>query len=312
MIEVLSEDEWIEIIVGSKSDSLMLRPDFLNSIASAFNCDVKYFMCINKGAPIVGSSVFVRGGKIIVPSYYMYTGLWMAESEQSLLYRECLALLIDYLKRCYSSIDYRLSPELKDVRPFIWKGFTAKLRYTYLRNLKTTIYRANVRSRIKKAESNAIKLEVSNDFENIWRQQEKEMKGFGMPNKLREANYKMFKGWFNSGYITAIVAKKEDIIIGSALLLINSFKGVGYNMLISSNKGYYNTGVHSALYDKIFKYYQERNLFQCDLVGANIKSIAEFKYNFEPDLAPYYELSYHQESEFLTRFKSMVKNMVRH
>jgi len=307
MLKELTREEWIAITVGTDAYSIFIDPAFLEPVAAVFTNKLKYYIKFLKDVPVLGVACFTKGNKIIVPTHFIYSGIWWDIDSNTIKFRNTLIDLIAELKGKYRSIEFRLPPEITDIRPFQWEGFSHKANFTYTRKTSDLNFEYNIRSRVKKSIAKGIVPSLSDSFKNVWHHQSYDLKRFHFSDRLLQKLGHLFESWLGSGFMYIYEADCEVDIVGSSCVLYDKKKSRAYNLLISSANSNYHTGVHAALYNYIFKHLQSEGIKEFDLYGADLRGVADFKSSFDAQLNVHYTVGYNRNLAFINNIKQKVR-----
>ena len=142
----LDKTKWDLLLDQSEQNNIFNKTFFLDSILDNYEL---YF--IYKGEEIVGGFSIILDSnkkKIVSNDYIVHSGIFFLPQRKSnrasyLIEKYNITnSFVSFLTSNYKSIDLTLSPNIDDMRPFIWynynsgKKFTINLRYTTFINLK--------------------------------------------------------------------------------------------------------------------------------------------------------------------------------
>lgn len=278
-------------LIKEKTDDLMFNSDYLEALAESFNFKIKYFILNEQEKNLLASAVFIKGKNIVIADNYTYQPLWIESALSERKKNDSLIQFINFLKKNFRKIDFRLNPDLFDIRSFKWEGFNIETRYTYLRKKDTPINKT-IRARflrIKEELPNVIvgeptisDIQVNIDFLKILKF-----------SKAKIAAYKTFLvKWNNLGYLKAFSVNSDDKIECSFLVLIDKKAKRAYTLMINKanrNREY----IHALIYKSIIEWLDENGFEDVDFCGANMKGISKFKSFFNPQLRIYFIVRYH-------------------
>ena len=86
--------------------------------------------------------------------------------------------------KTYDHINLVNSPEIFDIRPFLWNGWTSAVRYLYYIDLDDQIeanLSKNVRGNIQRAQKNDISIGIENDIDTYYSLLKKTYEKQGLP-----------------------------------------------------------------------------------------------------------------------------------
>ncbi len=207
-----------------------------------------------------------------------------AEAEQ---HRVC-ELLIEYIEQNYDHVFAVHPPAITDMRPFIWRGWDTRLRYTYqmdLSDLDALFERVERRTRtvIRKAEKLGYALEQTDDVA-LFRKLYETLYPDGRPPVAATVAERFVAAVLAAGLGRAYTIASPAGEIASIVVFVDG-PDTSYAWAAGADPALNNTGATSALY---WQYFTATKKKRFDFVGANIPAIAFFKRGFGGDLVPYY------------------------
>jgi hypothetical protein len=208
------------------------------------------------------------------------------------------------------SIFIATSPELTDVRPFLWSGYEAVPRFSYIGDIRDkdlTWDRFN-----KSTRRNILKAETSGAFIEEGGEREYDLVIDWMAERYREQNmaFDLSKGYLKELYerfhptnLRVFLCNWDGEHVGGQVVLTYKNKYLFWlgGMRLKKEEIYPNF----FLFWKLIEWGRERGLEYFDLLGANTSSISKFKSQFGFDLKVYFWL---QKSNLRHRLAS---NMVK-
>ena len=175
---VAADAAWDALVHKSIGGTPFATSVWLHCAAQATPGEIHRLGCYRNDRLIAGLSGLARKRsglyRLETPELTPHTGLLLspvqgkgpakAEAEQ---HRVC-ELLIDHLEKNYDHVFAVHTPAIHDMRPFTWRGWDARLRYTYqmdLTDLDALFERVERRTRtvIRKAEKQGFQLQPTDD-----------------------------------------------------------------------------------------------------------------------------------------------------
>ncbi len=197
----------------------------------------------------------------------------------------------NYLNKRYNFIALQLDPSIKDIRPFLWKGWKPVVNYTYEIDISDTILLwekidKDAKYEINKAKKNNVKIIEGDNIEKFLNLYEKTFLKQGLRTPLNKDFIKeMFEILSKDNKARLYYAKtSEGHIISGSIVVWDSKRA--YYLLSASEPGE-NIGANYFLLWHIITD-MSKLLDKIDLVGANIPSVARFKRKIATRLVPYY------------------------
>ncbi len=300
-IHLVNDDVlWDALVQQALGGTIFSTSAWLNCAARATGGEAHRIGCFRNGNLIAGLSGLARKrsglNRLETPELTPHTGVLLApvkskgptkaEAEQ---HRAC-GLLIDYLEKKYDHVFLVHTPTITDMRPFTWRNWDARLRYTYQIDpsdneaLWDKVER-RTRTVIRKAQKLSYALYSTNDtalfrrlYETLYAQQD------GGPPIAGAIAERFVASVLEANLGQAYKIEDPEGHIASVVVFVNSFDTT-YAWAAGADPALNNTGATSLLY---WQYLCKTEYKRFDFVGANIPAVAFFKRGFGGDLAPYY------------------------
>ena len=307
-LKKIEEAEW-QAAFKNQYHSIFFDPDYLNLVKSAFNYNLHYYVCRKADNLQFAAALFSHKGKIVVPYAFTYNSIYFDKSIGDIIYVQIIEDFIKLLKYQFNNFFLRLPPSFTDLRPFIWAEFQISNRYTYYRESSKQLTNKLLKG-IKKVENhltfkvnNANQEDISLNLDICFR--------YGLPKKLY-ANYKyLFDELSEKGYLKSFCVYYQNELVCTQIAIIDiksrSLSTISINDL--NNRMYV-----SYLNYEIYKWCDQNGIDYIDMVGANEKGIANFKYSFNANLVPYFLVSYNRNTyfkHFAKKVKKVIKRLIR-
>nr|WP_162143062.1 hypothetical protein [Pedobacter glucosidilyticus] len=275
--------------------------------------DAVYFVFFRNDLPQVAFALFEKNNKIILPNFYpLYSGIWLNGSLEKLSLRDDFIKSISELKKIYKCIKISVPPDIQDLRAFIWNGFDVELRYTYLKNISAENYKRNVLKNYRKA-NNEYDFEFikSGLNDELWEGHVKQLSSIGFKN----SNLISLRRWLIELEMVNLITTfrigiKSKGYQGSGIVLLDKrWKNAGF-LLSHVPKTEYVSLTNAFLHVQINNWLSDNKFESIDYLGANTKSIADFKSRFNPQLKSYFivTISISRAKKILLWFKNISKN----
>lgn len=289
-IKSLSLENWCKISKENDYYSPTFHPKFIEIVKTSYKVKSLHYVIYHKEKPVLGTVIYLKNNNVIHPSQYFYTAIWENSNSKLIIQKACI-VLIDYVISKFKNICFRFSPEITDIRPFVLKGFSPTVNYTYYKNLSEINLNPKLLSRDRKALKMGIKFNW--DFNiNIIEQNIQGLKDLGYKADFIRPLKKMMMFLYENNFLIGVSAEIDGNMLGSALIMVDEENKIAMNLFITSERQNYDTGLHSALYINIFNRLKESGIIINDLYGANVLGIGNFKSNFDGELKPHYSLDY--------------------
>jgi len=310
----IDKKKWDLLLDQSEQYNIFNKTFFLDSILDKYEL---YF--IYKGKEIVGGfSVILdfEKKKIISNDYIVHTGIFFLPQRKSnkasyLIEKYNITnSYVKFLTENYSSIDLTLSPNIEDMRPFLWHNylsgnkFTINLRYTTYLNLENfdierpfsknnTKNLNTLRNRnLKEAQKKDISFNFSNGFDKLischidnlldqgkkLEDEQKDRKEIGnIIKNLKKQDKLLLQETYENNKLKYIICFGLD----------NSTSFFLFGAPSDKNTGNY---IGTASLWNLFKICKKKNIKRCDLEGINSPQRGWFKLSFGGEIINYYNV----------------------
>ena len=183
-------------------------------------------------------------------------------------------------------------PEMMDLRPFTWNGWSSKVNYTYQLNLSSENWQfsKDIRRNCTKAKKDGISINVEYLPDEYWELNVDtyQKQGLEVPFSKRYLKSLMDVA-INNNMGEMWVAKSPDGEIAAVDFILWDHKLVN-RWSSASNSKYKKTGATSLLLCTIFTEMYSRGYDTMNLMAANTPHLAKFVSGFSPSLVPYYSV----------------------
>jgi hypothetical protein len=189
--------------------------------------------------------------------------------------------------------DLMLVPSITDVRPWLWSGWTARPRYTYVLDLSRPLPVSHaVRKHLRKCQDAGMKLDGEWNLDALCAvfDATQERKGFGL--RLTADRFRRFAGELHeAGLASMQVAHAADgePAAGHVLLAVPGTDAC-FHWVVGTHSRYLTSGVSAWLMVETAAEMARRGFRSWDLCGADFPSIARFKSNLGGTLVPYFQV----------------------
>ncbi len=207
---------------------------------------------------------------------------------------EATQALADGIGRRVLNLNHLLHPSIDDVRPWVWKGWSATPRYTYLLDLTGGLpVTDSVRRHVRKCQESEMHVVWDWDLDRFWSvfSETKDRQGFGLRmdqqhfSRLADALHEAGIAWM----ATALTARGEPAA-GQIMLSIPETPAV-FMWTAGARSAYLSTGVSAWLMLEIAaEAHRSRGHVTWDLCGADLPGVARFKSELGGALCPYFEI----------------------
>lgn len=201
--------------------------------------------------------------------------------------------LIDGTRGRLRNWNLMLVPSIKDVRPWLWSGWTARPRYTYLLDLTRPLpVSHSVRKHLRKGQDAGFRLDTEWNLDDLCSvfSATQERKGFAVrldPERFRRLSEGLFRGGLASMKIAR--TPEGDPIAGHVLLSLPGAADT-FHWVVGTHSQYLTSGVSPWLMVETASEMARRGYRSWDLCGADFPSIARFKSNLGGTLVSYFQV----------------------
>lgn len=259
------------------------------------NVEVIKFQVPNSGA--FGESLFFtkRYGEFYLPPHNPYHPTSFHPTPTNKPYRsnkqwhEVANLIIDRLLKIRGQVIYHLPPEITDIRPFLWRGFKAEIKYTYYANIPYSIDLASkaIRNKIRKATNAGYYCEMTDNMEHALQcliETEQRQK---FSHQLTVQDLELAKRLMGKDLRCYICYSKDGEPVSVNLsILFDPTRATGW--IAGTKTSHLSNGVVQLLQSFEFEDLASIGVTNFDFTGANLPSVSESKADWGGDLMPYY------------------------
>jgi lipid II:glycine glycyltransferase (peptidoglycan interpeptide bridge formation enzyme) len=209
--------------------------------------------------------------------------------------KKIAALVAEYIKKEFRTIYVRFSPEVTDMQPFIWAGYSVGVRYTYIVDIsdldKTWIeLEATRRTNIRKAERAGLRVRQDlelNELLDVIGATLQRQDTSDYPSMIRR--YDDYLGRFGKRKIFGICNTEGELVAGIYVAWDNKRS---YYLSGGYRDGSYRGAPAMALWEAMKFTRNELGLQQFDLAGSMVPGIEKFFRFFGGELVPTYTASW--------------------
>lgn len=290
-IQKMGHEKWVQAYSGMKT-TLFSQAHFIQTLAHTYDKHIQWYVAIDKDSILFSIPILHKKRNASLVTHFFYQAIVLHQDFQEIKLISAWTALIDELKADFDTIEFKFSPEVIDIRSFIWAGFEHNTRYTSVLDLNNfPNYSENVNRSLKKALKFNLTVITTEYDESIITSQVRDMKRYG----LGEKHAKRFQTWFKAlseSKHTQVFQLKDSLgdIIGSSLFLYDDKQAY----LIGTMGGKEESGGQAYLYDQAFRHFKELGINRVDLLGANIPSVALYKSKLGGEVEPYFMVTYHK------------------
>jgi hypothetical protein len=314
---------WDDLVERSPQGTIFHTSSWLILISKYFNNQFKIVGCFHGKDLIGGCSLFFYSlfmGRLTYVSstcdFTQYGGFVISEKSYKIRENEkyhffIIQKICDYIhekKFDRNYIEITNSPGLKDIRPFIWGGWTSEVLYTYYINLQKnpeqTISK-DIRKKINYCNEHSITVKKSSNADVHYNLLSKvfQRQHYELPPRdfFRDAMELLERE--NRGEMWIAESPSGDII-ASRIVLWDTKRAYAWSA--ASDPDFEKREGNAFLLFNIIQKFKERGFKEIDVMQANMPRLKFFITGFNPDLSPNYKI-YKKNGVFFTVFKKLMK-----
>ncbi len=308
---------WNTALNESTQTCVFLRPEWSVALADAFGRRSELLACV-RGGKIVGGLVgalAANGTALDRVLLSAYSGVWVRQSgtarphRSSRQRRAVLGALAENVGRRFTRAEIDCHPDTDDVRPFVWAGWQAAVRYTCISSLSGAWQAScdpDVRRRVARAEAAGVRFESDVPVEAFDRLWSKTHARQGLRRPLSsEALIALVRRLLLDFDIRIHGARLADGTLAAANVVIYDGSAARY-WLAAFDPLHASTGANQFCLMQTLQAAAGR-IKTFDWIGANTKGVAEFKESFGPRLVPSYRLTWSRPDIELANARSAMR-----
>lgn len=301
---------WNEFVEESPQGTIFHTTDWL----SASKRDFDVFRCFKGQEPVGGVPVAyskMAGMKVIHnPPLTPYGGPVFRKSDSKYVSKvsnrkRISKCLIEKLKENFNLvINWTLGPGVVDLQPFLWEGFSPKVKYTYLLSLEDLddVWNSMDSSRrrdIRRAEKDGVTVERSDNFEEMFDLVEKTFDRQEEDVEFRRHALAYNEGLEESNRCKSFIAKNSEGESIASVYLVWDQDRAYYLMGGYDPKRGHHGGTAMTMWRAIEFTKKELGKEKFDFEGSMIPEIERFFRKFGGKLTPCYTLKWSKSSILL-------------
>ena len=187
---------------------------------------------------------------------------------------------------------FRTSPRYRDPRPFVWDGFDADSRFTYVVDLTAGEeelfgrFSSDARSNVRDCEDAGCEIAVGDAesvrkiLEQVRTRHEEQGLSYPIDASFIESLYDRLP----AGAVRPYVCRLDGEFVGGNVVLADDDAAYAW---VGAATPDVDLSVNDAIHWRAMRDGIERDATRYDLLGANKKSLSEYKAKFAPSLEPY-------------------------
>ncbi len=299
---------WDELVETSSCGTVFHTSDWLTLCRDTFSKDLKIYGCFQEDALVGGFPLFIRKmnrifkvasstcemtpyGGIVIKDFPGVSVRKQVQDSHEILNH--LRVFLSNMK--LDSIEMKLSPDFKDIRPFTWNGWESGVFYAYYLNLERDIdagLSKDLKKNINKSAKEGLvvkKLKDSNVYYNL----------FSMVYTRQNLTSPVQKIFFDrvidllerKGIGEMWVAETPSAEYVAAQIRVWDKQRV-YAWTASSDPSYRKSGANSLIYYNVISDLKAEGHKEINMLAANHSQFTDFITGFNPELVPHYLINY--------------------
>ncbi|MEW6750298.1 MAG: GNAT family N-acetyltransferase [Candidatus Latescibacterota bacterium] len=298
--EVTDAAAWDAFVGQATGGTVFSTSAWLACAQEAMLGRARFFACLRNGHLTAGISGVERRRtgltRLVTPELTPHGGALLAPvpakgpAKVEAEWHHAASLLAGELTLRYGYVQLAHAPAALDMRPFAWRGWSVRVRYTYrirTGDLEATWERLERRTRtvIRKAEKAGFRVAPTEDLEAFGRLYDLVYARQGGPPPVPAAVVQRFAAAvLRSGLGRALAVTSPEGRTAAVVVFVDG-GDTTYAWTAGADPDLADTGATSLLY---WEYLRQAGGREFDFVGANIPGVAFFKRGFGGDLVPYY------------------------
>jgi hypothetical protein len=309
-VQVLAEaeyDAWRSLVAESPDGSIYSTPEYLDALCSAAGGTFRV-LALQQGTELVGGvAVYERAtrfGSYVSPRLLLYyngpvlrrydTRYPSQETARHL--KACTALEAAISGAGYGSVKLKLRSTLRDARPFLASGWSARVGYTYvvdLTDLEAAWSRIeqNLRRLVERCGREGISFGDDDDFDSFYRLHAGTMERADAPTYLdRDAFRAFFERLRGQGLCRLFHARLPDGRVAASQLVLLGPHPVTHTVTAGGDPELMKTGATAFLRWRTFEALAGMGYAANDLTDASLNPVTHFKSQLGGELQSWLEL----------------------
>lgn len=289
---------WDGLAAGSIGATPFASSTYLRCMAELLGREVKAFVVERGNDVLAGIAVIARcrlGSRAVVwvPAT-PYSALFYSRSafaspnpgKHTSEHISLSQLIIGSLRERFPSIFLETHPDIDDVRPWLWDGWSASPSFTYVLNLSGELLLGyNAKSKARKFERSGGMLLSEWAPEECWKVLEMTLQRQSVSLGLkREQFLKLSSAMHERGQAWMIRAVDRGRTISARIQLCIQGSATAYDWVAGSSPEGLALGANIANVLRVIDECRERNYSLWNMCGANFETVAKFKSQFGGDL----------------------------
>lgn len=263
-----------------------------------WRCGVEHVKLQSLHSEATGECLFFfnERGKFVLPPQNPYHPSLFRSTVSHKPYRtnkqwhEIANLLMDRLLQIRGSMILHLPPDITDIRPFLWRGFKAEVKYTYCVQLPYSLDLASksIRNKIRKATAGGYRTFRSDNMEHAYQCLRETEKRQGFSHRLTVQDLELARDLMGEDTFRCYIcySKEGEPVSANLSLLLSPKRAIGW--IAGTKSAHLTNGVAQQVQSFEFEDLAALGVREFDFTGANLASVSESKADWGGELLPYY------------------------
>lgn len=199
------------------------------------------------------------------------------------------AMILEMLK-AQRITSFVFPPDITDVRPFVWSGYIAEVKYTFIVKLPYSLDQASteIRAKIKKATAAGYRSALTQDMGEVYQCLEGTETRQGFSHHLTRQDLELAQSLLGDQAFRAYVCYAPDGEPVSTSVIVSLYGRRAFGWIAASKTEHLNYGVVQQSQSLALQDLSNLGFAEFDFAGANIPTIAYSKTNWGGQVTPYY------------------------
>ncbi|MCH1640238.1 GNAT family N-acetyltransferase [Paenibacillus timonensis] len=205
-------------------------------------------------------------------------------------WHEAAKAMIPDLLKTQRSASFVFPPDIADIRPFLWSGFKAEVKYTYVVELPYALEQASteIRAKIKKAAAAGYRTALSRNMAEVHQCLQGTESRQGFSHRLTLQDLERVQDLLGDQAFRAYVcyAPSGEPVSASVVVALDGRRAFGW--IAASKTEHLNRGVVQQSQSFALQDLADAGFAEFDFAGANLPTVAYSKTNWGGRVTPYY------------------------
>jgi len=298
---------WDDFAVQSPQGTIFHNSDYLQVVADSSSSKLRVYGCFKDDELVGGCSLFVKDrGRIVshatsTGSLTPYGGFLLPDLDNANVRKSGLvqdgvisALCDSIQKDRYSAVTITNSPDLRDVRSCLWRGWEGRVAYTYyvdLDNFNLGNFSRDIKKNVKKAIKSGFYVENLRDAELHYDLTERVFQRQNLSAPFKKEFLIKLMGVIEKKVCGNMwVARDKSGETAASHIRIWDDKRV-YALTAASDPVFRDSGANQFLFVSVLEKMQKAGFHQINMMHGNTQRLSYYAAGYNPTLVPYYSVT---------------------